>query len=136
LIQVSMEDSASAITSSGNHACGQHSRQPHAAGAFRQVVGSAGALQGAEMGRRRIRARTNRYSAAPRKCWRTIAGCCVVKKIVPEELAKISESRQKAAPKSKASQACRQTFEVKNGCGFGGYLSALHQNLKISHLIG
>ena len=44
LMQVAIEDSASAVTTAGEHADHEHSGQPHQAGALRQVIGRAGAL--------------------------------------------------------------------------------------------
>ena len=46
LIQVSMEDSASAVTQLRRDACGEYAGQPRSAGAFRKVFGCAGAVYG------------------------------------------------------------------------------------------
>ena len=67
LMQVSIEDSASAVTSPDHHALDQHARQPGQAGTFRQVVDRAGAmLCDRRQVRRRIRAPTSRcFRARP-----------------------------------------------------------------------
>ncbi len=76
LLQVSIEDSASAVTHSCHHADQQHAGQSHQAGALRQIVGGAGAvLWDRRQVRRRTRARTSRCFRAPRRSFQTIGVC-------------------------------------------------------------
>ena len=75
LIQVSLEDSASSVTSSeamlGSNTPASRVRLER----FGKSSVALAAVWVPKAVRRRIRARTSRCSAARRMCWRTIGGC-------------------------------------------------------------
>ena len=78
LLQVAIEDSASAVTHGGHHADQQHAGQPHQAGALRQIVGRAGAVCGiggrTGAGPERVRAAVSERLGDPFKLSRPAGG--------------------------------------------------------------
>ena len=115
LIQVSMEDSASSVTSRRRHAWLQYSGQPRPPGALRQVLGRAGPMLGSRRwsgaGPERLRT-LFRGASDVLANYRRLLG---VNMIVPDELAKITRRSRNQTnrrvlpkPRNEASGQARQ----------------------------
>ena len=143
LIQVSMEDSASSVSSSGSHGCGQHARRAESGWNDsenpRLPWPDATARR---MALRLTKAPTNRSFAAPQRYWQTIAGCWRAQRIVSAELAQIPGATSKEAGKGEKREAHIEASKINEDLPVypvasvvktfapGNQIAAVHRKLK------